>query len=398
MPYYPFGPDDINRNTVKTYPRTTFFIYGGVVYHNEHPYSEGLLSEESINHVPPGFVSLYEYNVDRPSGDSNLIHNGNLMSFKSVSDSDFSEMDYGDTIIGSYAMSASITRDYFLNPAARVISGEQSKARIESLKNTTNFYAVNSEHYAYSSDLGDGWDKGTQDITLISIPSIFYGSQIKKGSLELNFFVSGTLIGTLKDERRNGELIQTGPDGSNGSGSVAGVALYNEGFLMLTGSWDLTSGQHSSENYNTNDGDTTLRKIPNWLKFATGAQDGLTIASQKSSWTLDFRGTTKTQVVTMFANAPKGMINHSNNPTYVAYDQASQTTGSTYYIESPSAAIKNVVSASYLDQSANFKKETYISKIGVYDKNKNLIAIAKLVTPVKKTEQRDLTFKLKLDI
>ena len=28
----------------------------------------------------------------------------------------------------------------------------------------------------------------------------------------------------------------------------------------------------------------------------------------------------------------------------------------------------------------------------------NLVAIAKLATPVKKTEERDLTFKLKLDL
>ena len=33
----------------------------------------------------------------------------------------------------------------------------------------------------------------------------------------------------------------------------------------------------------------------------------------------------------------------------------------------------------------------------LYDENKNLIAIAKTATPVKKTEERDLTFKLKLD-
>ena len=33
----------------------------------------------------------------------------------------------------------------------------------------------------------------------------------------------------------------------------------------------------------------------------------------------------------------------------------------------------------------------------MFDEDKNLIAIAKVATPVKKTEDRDLTFKLKLD-
>ena len=401
MPYYPFGQDDVIRNTIKTFPKTTFFIYGGVVYHNEKPFNQGQISEQNINHVPPGFVSLYEYNVDRDQTDHSsenptmifpfLVKGGSFFSFKTISTASFNEdFEYGETMEGSYPMSASISRDFF---SSSVELGE-SRARVEALKNTTDYYRVNSEHYAYSSDLGHGWDKQTQQLNLISIPSIFFGSQIKKGSLELNFFVSGTLIGTVKDERQNGELIQTGPEGSNGSGSVAGVALYNEGFLMLTGSWDLTSGQHT-ERY-----DGTNLISPKWLYFGVGAQDRVAIPSgqQKSAWSLDFRGTTKTQVVTMFANAPKGQINHSNNPTYVTYGQSSQSTGSSYYVENPSSEIKNVVSSSFSDPAPFFKKETYISRIGIYDEDRNLIAIAKLATPVRKTEERDLTFKLKLDI
>jgi hypothetical protein len=392
MPYYPFGQDDIIRNTVKTFPHQTFFIYGGVVYSNEHPYSEGALSEENINHVPPGFVSLYEYNVDRPT--DGLIYpfitkGGSLTSFKTITTGSFnSDFNYGDILTGSYPLSASITRHFFS-------SSTQDRSRLEALKNTMNYYRVNSEHYAYSSDISDGWDKDTQSVNLINIPSIFYGTQIKKGSLQLNFYVSGTLIGTLKDEARNGELIQTGPEGSTGSGSVAGAALYDEGFLMLTGSWDLTDGNHVTEDYNPSDTD----KVPNWLKFAVGAQDGIAIASQKSAWELDFRGTTRTQVITMFANAPRGAINHSNNPTFAEYGKGeNRITGSNFYTETIDNDIKNIVSSSYGDTTPLFRKETYISKIGIYDENKNLIAIAKLATPVKKTEERDLTFKLKLDI
>jgi hypothetical protein len=83
-------------------------------------------------------------------------------------------------------------------------------------------------------------DKSTQKISLISIPSIFYGSSIKKGTVDLKFYVSGTMIGRLQDLKRNGELIQSEPYGYNGSGSIAGVCLYNEGFLVLTGAWDIT--------------------------------------------------------------------------------------------------------------------------------------------------------------
>jgi hypothetical protein len=61
-------------------------------------------------------------------------------------------------------------------------------------------------------------------------------------------------------------------------------------------------------------------------------------------------------------------------------------------------AIKNLVSSSYPDPTGSFEKTTYISKIGIYDDQKNLIGIASVATPVKKTLDRDLTFKLKLDI
>jgi hypothetical protein len=56
-----------------------------------------------------------------------------------------------------------------------------------------------------------------------------------------------------------------------------------------------------------------------------------------------------------------------------------------------------MVSSSYPDPTGTFKKQTWISRIGIYDKDKNLIGIAKVANPVKKTEEHDFTFKLKLD-
>ncbi len=100
----------------------------------------------------------------------------------------------------------------------------------------------------------------------------------------------------------------------------------------------------------------------------------------------------------MFAHAPKGELNHSNNPTYVESGQQLEAVSSlTEYQESKQISIKNIVSGSFSDQTGSFQKETYISKIGIYDDDKNLIAVAKLATPVKKTEERDYTFKMKYD-
>ena len=61
------------------------------------------------------------------------------------------------------------------------------------------------------------------------------------------------------------------------------------------------------------------------------------------------------------------------------YNQFGSASSGTFgYKEDSSVEIKNVVSSSYFPQTGTFRKTTYISKIGIYDKDQNLIAIAKL--------------------
>ena len=52
-----------------------------------------------------------------------------------------------------------------------------------------------------------------------------------------------------------------------------------------------------------------------------------------------------------------------------------------------------------LDQDDSKVWEDYVKNPSeIYDKDKNLIGIAKMATPVRKTESDQYTFKLKLDI
>ena len=229
-----------------------------------------------------------------------------------------------------------------------------------------------------------------------------YGSSIKKGSVSLKYYITGSLIGELSDYRRNGELIQTGPAGSTGSGSIAGVVLYNEGFVVLTGSWNLSpqTQQNSLTPPYTNDSGIIHR----WVHFGYGIKDSdgalptIVNTTLSASFLLEYSGTTNTQTVTMMAHAPRSELNHSNNPTFISSSDDYQfISGSHQIVESPKA-IKNVVYSKFTDRPPRFKKVVYISKIGLYDKDKNLIGIAKVATPVRKTEDHGYTFKLKLDI
>ena len=149
------------------------------------------------------------------------------------------------------------------------------------------------------------------------------------------------------------------------------------------------------------DGSTDTTASIGWRHFAIGANSAYnsTTSNASGSYSLKFAGTHKIPTLTMFANANRGELNFTNNPTYIEYGQTEYdpSFGSNLYKEH-ALNIKNIHSSSYADPTGSLKKTTYITKIGIYDEDKKLIGIASVAKPVKKLEDRDLTFKLKLDI
>ena len=302
---------------------------------------------------------------------------GGATSFSTVSTSDFN-LDYslGDTIQGSYPLTASISVDRY----DETFAGNKKKV-LYALQSSFDHYTTLSPHYAYSSSFGN---KETQKLNIISIPSIFYGSSIEKGSVRLKYYVTGTLIAEASDTLKNGVLTQT--SGST-TGSSVGVILYNEGFIVLTSSANIDA---HGEAYTAGAGPVSA----SWHYFGvTSSYAG----SPSSSFSIDFNGVNHVQTLTLFAHAKKNQINFSNNPTFLTSAIASMSASHIYH-EDSEREIKNIVSSSYKGHDAEFKPVTYISKVGIYDENKNLIAVAALANPVRKLEDRNYTFKLKLDI
>ena len=453
--FYKFKDSDKITNLVKTYPKVSFVFYSGSSYYNNRRNISGSFSS-SILGIPEGHISLYEQNIDRsgtlnystPAANASglpqdpfgfavssrtdptdyyigpnpgtsvfIIKNGTRINFKSVSYEDYNTLDLGDVLFTDYPLSSSVQKYYYASGSAKYVKSFDgggvpgaeitgSVTYLYALKNTLNYYKLYNTNYAFSSSLRDlgasascltctpiEMEPGALDVGLLTIPSIMYGDTIKKGSINLLFYVTGTLVGELRDTNRNGDLIQVGPYGSPGSGGVAGVALYNEGALVLTGSWDLSSGAHT-ENYGT------ANNYPTWVNFAqTITASSPRVMAPSSSCILNYSASHKIPTRMLFATAPKNKVNHSNNPTYRDYGTTlAMVNSSIAYKQNFKARIKNTVSSSYADPTGSFQKITYISRIGVYDKNKNLIGIAKLAKPVKKLEERELTFKLKIDI
>ena len=567
MPYYKFGQNDIFNNNVETHPKCEFLIHDRKIYYNGYVSEPSSYSSESgetnpyVKHLPSGYLSLYEINIDRQKS----LHGGtvsptlayqfitkdsNLGSFKTVSSSDFSSSLYGDVLTGSYPMSSSLSIErYVADTDLQWTDCGKTRPRLTALKNTLNYYKTLSPKYDFDANFGE--DK---DVNLISVPSIFFGSSIEKGTVSLKYYITGSLAAELQDTKRNGELIQVfgsgsetsissagtgsitlltnGPQlaiyfatativttdgttivatasqttttstdinnptfkawlditiedirdnllaclnanskliatdgGDNGSGGyivtitqadagvagdtaitfgdamggldlsthwtktdftggtdngkVAGVVLYNEGFIALTGDWSLDS--NTSERYNwcpDSSAEQSQCDNPKWIYWGqlgdpedvvandlplgspVDTSDCLSSNVPYSSFDLSFNGTSYIPTVTMLAHAKKGELNNSNNPTFLTYGQDNaiiSKTGS-LYSENSELTIKNTTKSPYDGYDAAFQKQTWISQIGVYDEDKNLIAIAKLANPVRKTEDRDFTFKLKLDI
>jgi len=426
MSFRKFGPNDVVRNTLKAHPKSKFFIYQSNIYYNDRPQQSGSFSAARVSlsepsdvlSSPTGHISLYEYNVDRAGPDVASGPNPRIYpyitkdsaraSFKTsgevVDSSTYAnEFEFGDVLNGTYPQTASIRRDYITDPYD-IASGTYNQYYM-ALRNLLNLYGVRSRHYLVTSSYGD---KNVQTLNLIHIPSIFYGQQIKPGSISLKWYYTGSLAGELRDIKQNGELIQvSGTHDDNAVhganiGNVAGVALYDEGFLLMTGSWALNGEQIHLRTSATGD-------EPKWIYFGAGALDGAfentvndgagSTTFRNAAFELSFEGTTKTQTVIMYTHAKRGEVNYSNNPTFIKYGQEQlEQTSSHIYEENSKRLMKNTVSSSYSNFSASFKRQVYISKIAVYDNAKNLIGIATLASPTLKEEDQDYTFKIKLDI
>jgi len=361
---YKFNENDIFRNVVVTNPSYEFLLYTSSVFYQNR--------KSDNSNVPNGNISLYELNVNRTSNKIYpfVVKNGTLDSFKTISTTNFNSFSYGDILSGTYELTSTIATNYYGIGDAR--------PQINSLKNTLNYYYKISKKYKYDTNFSTG------ALSQISIPSILFGTQIEKGTVELEFYYTGTLIARAQDVYRNGELVQTYGT-SSVSGSTIGVVLYNEGFILLTSSADLAE---STDAYL---GSTQYK--PSWKYFAANQS-----AATASACKIKYNGTYKLPTITMFAHADKIDLNHSNNPTYAKYGQSLTSSVSSKAYTENALEIKNIVSGVYNNYSESFQRTTFISSIGIYNEDKVLIGIAKVATPVRKRNNDSYTFKLKLDM
>ena len=375
MTIYSFDTSDVFVNQIETHPQFEVVMYNENTFINRR---RGLGRS-----MTDGTVSLFEINVDRDGSSQQKIHpfapkDGSLTTLGTTDQAEFATLEKGTNVTGTYPLTGSVEREIFTST---------TRARIDALQNTLEYYRPLSNHYEYDTSFQN------DDVNLLSIPSILFGSGIKKGSLSIRWYFTGSLVGELQDVNQNGELVSVfGSD----SGSVAGVVLYNEGFVLLTGSGNISDDATVTDTYL----EGTAQQRPQWRYFGS---HGTATAPSSSVFVMDFKGTEVVPTLTMFAHAPEGELNNSTNPTFLVSGSLVSVDGRDVngvggFVENDSVSIMNTVQSVHCSHSADFERQTFLSKIGIYDENMNLIAVAKMARPVKKTPDLGYTFKLKLDL
>jgi hypothetical protein len=101
-------------------------------------------------------------------------------------------------------------------------------------------------------------------------------------------------------------------------------------------------------------------------RFGTGSNTFLT-----------FQNNTKINSTLVFCRATADEFNYSSNPTYT------DSEGRILVIDE--------------SQQGEQKSFAFVTSVGLYDANEELLATAKLSRPVEKNDEKDLTFRVRLD-
>lgn len=273
-----------------------------------------------------------------------------------------------------------------------------------------------------------------KSINLLEVPQAFYGTRIQPGTLNLKIYVTGTLVAEASDKYKDTKIIQTSSSyNSSLVGLEVGSILYDEGIIILTGSSQLASQSEfyiQPVSYTTFSGvnfsNVAISDSLKWIHFGSHKVTTTDVATKtpivSASFELNFQGSNQVNTITMFCTADKNDFTWSNNRTFISGGQSNklllgQTSsitinGTTHtassnslfipsdgkYYENDKVIVKNTVSSSFSNYESNYNPQVFLSEIAIYNEEGEMIGIAKLANPLRKSKDTDYTIKLKLDI
>ena len=248
-----------------------------------------------------------------------------------------------------------------------------------------------------------------QSLFFINFSRLLVKDEIKKGSFSINFMTGGTIAARgdnliLQDHGAESAYKVNSPAGEYGllysASADAGVSdkafghiYYQAGIAAITSSLFRSPGNReettreagkssakSGPGAHLEDGvfgflpGGTIRDDSHVEAVITGSAISASCGGLRNAINnIQFNNTTELNSTIYFCRAGHNEFNYSANPTYV--------TGS-----------KIRVKETGLDTPVS-----YITGIGLYSADNELLAVAKLSEPIKKTPENELTFRVRLD-
>ena len=242
--------------------------------------------------------------------------------------------------------------------------------------------------------------------SVITIPRQFFGEEIKPGSITISdnsTDATKTLVddglGNIYDNAYSSSYAiaseSFGPEGSSLTGSVIGNVMYGQGLIVIT---------------------------------ETGSYNRVGSTSGSDGWSVSFESTHTIYEREVFCNVERGKFLQSNNPTITPDNSGSQFIPSdlfsgsysighrlinTLYPASSSFKTKEVTdefgntyltndtyrgTGSLKDFATGSNFAPYITTIGLYDDDNELLALGRLAKPIKNDKELDISFILRFDV
>jgi hypothetical protein len=203
--------------------------------------------------------------------------------------------------------------------------------------------------------------------------------EIKKGSFELKLLTGSANttpanVLTISDYGAATDYRTNSPAGEYGilytssaaaAGTGVGLIYYQAGIAVLTSS--VFNGNFGPRS----DTSTYTSSVGAYLTSGsiTGSCNGL----RNRLYNVQFNNTTELNSTVYFCRANHNEFNYSSNPTYLSSSQI---------------VVKN---------EASDPPISYITTVGLYSADNELLAVAKLSEPLKKTIDSELTIRVRLD-
>jgi hypothetical protein len=212
-----------------------------------------------------------------------------------------------------------------------------------------------------------------EEAFFLTIKRNIHKDELKKGSVGLTVNTvlaqSGLAQYTASDygavssfkQNRGGEYAPLKISGS--TGAEYGQVWYQAGVLVLPA--DLLFGKFTSFS-----GSKTLVELQ-----YSGSINNLCDGFRKKTERLDFHNQTNLHSTVYFCRANNSEFNYSSNPTFIDDDKRIRVTSGSNILQT----------------------RTYITTVGLYDANDNLLAVGKVNKPIMKSPDTEAIFRLRLD-